>query len=515
MKIHEGVIQGSKEWHALRAKHYCASEAPVMMGESKYMTRDALIKQYATGVSEEFGPDIQKLFDKGHVAEASIRPYIEEFTGVDLYPITGTTEVDGLPLLASYDGLSMDYAINFEHKLYNKTIVADIEAGREIHPTYIWQMEHQVLVCKEEGMLSETESLFVTSDGTKDKMKYLWYKSSPERQAALIAGWKQFKKDVENYKHTAEAPTATATPTLDLPAVYIKVDGSIALQSNLEVFGLKLKEFVGGIDMKPEDDQGFANAEAAVKTLEKAQKALETAESAALAQTATIDEMRRTVALYVELARSTRLALDKVVKTQKDAVRAKLVREANDAMFSHLETVNKGLGGNYIGAHAANFPSVIKGKKTITSIKSALNDEVARAKIVANESAEKIRENIQVIDAAKEYKFLFNDLHQIITKEPSDFLLLVDDRVGKHKVAEAEKLERERERIRIEEKAKATVAVTTETTQQTVPIMPEPKKTATGKVKKPTKDEVITVLSSHYRVDKATVNGWLASWTFK
>ena len=506
MQLHE-LIQGTLEWDKYRSSHFNASDASAVLGISKYKTRDKVLYEKIHG-SGEIDSATQALFNKGHEHEATARPWAEEIIGEELYPVVMSEDIDGLPLSASVDGITISNEVAWEHKMLNKRLVASLSQGvipEEYHP----QMEQ---ICMISGAIT---CLFMASSGDKDTMLHAWYKPNKELRAKIIQAWHQFKNDLDNYKHTAEAPTATAAPTLDLPAPYVKVDGSIAIQSNLEVFGLKLKEFVGGIDMKPEDDQGFANAEAAVKTLQKAQEALETAEATALAQTASIDEMRRTVALYVELARSTRLALDKVVKTQKDAVRAKLVREANDAMFSHLETVNKGLGGNYISGHKADFPSVIKGKKTITSIKSALNDEVARAKIVANESAEKIRENLQVIDAAKEYKFLFNDLHQIITKEPSDFLLLVDDRVGKHKVAEAEKLERERERIRIEEKAKATVAVTTETAQQTVPAILEPKKTATGKVKKPTKDEVITVLSSHYRVDKATVNVWLASWTFK
>lgn len=47
------VQQGSAAWLALRATHRPASEAPIMMGVSTYMTRSELIKRRATGITPE------------------------------------------------------------------------------------------------------------------------------------------------------------------------------------------------------------------------------------------------------------------------------------------------------------------------------------------------------------------------------------------------------------------------------------------------------------------------------
>ena len=58
--ISHNVIQGSPEWHALRAEHFNASEAPAMMGESKYMSRAQLIRQKATGVVPEVDAATQR-----------------------------------------------------------------------------------------------------------------------------------------------------------------------------------------------------------------------------------------------------------------------------------------------------------------------------------------------------------------------------------------------------------------------------------------------------------------------
>ena len=52
MKVHN-VQQGSPEWHALRANYFTASEAPAMMGASKYQTRDDLLAMKKTGIVDE------------------------------------------------------------------------------------------------------------------------------------------------------------------------------------------------------------------------------------------------------------------------------------------------------------------------------------------------------------------------------------------------------------------------------------------------------------------------------
>lgn len=68
------VQQGTPEWHALRSRHFTASEAPVMMAASNKMRRDELLSMKATGSEREFSDWVQtNLFDKGHAQEATAR----------------------------------------------------------------------------------------------------------------------------------------------------------------------------------------------------------------------------------------------------------------------------------------------------------------------------------------------------------------------------------------------------------------------------------------------------------
>ena len=52
MKI-VNLVQGSPEWHAHRATHFNASDAPAMLGVSPYKTRAQLVREYATGVTAD------------------------------------------------------------------------------------------------------------------------------------------------------------------------------------------------------------------------------------------------------------------------------------------------------------------------------------------------------------------------------------------------------------------------------------------------------------------------------
>lgn len=61
-----------------------------------------------------------------------------------------------------------------------------------------------------------------------------------------------------------------------------------------------------------------------------------------------------------------------------------------------------------------------------------------------------------VEEHAANYKFLLNDITQIITQEPDHFSMTVNSRIDNHKKEEEQRLANEREQIRLEEERKAT-----------------------------------------------------------
>ena len=200
------LIQGSPEWLAYRTQHFNASDAPAMMGVSPYKTRSQLLKEYATGMTSEVDGATQALFNNGHRFEALARPLAEKIIGQDLYPVVGSKDT----LSASFDGITLDESIIQEHKSLNKeiraaTCAADLGAHLRI------QMEQQLYVSDAE------KCLFVASQWDSNdeliEVVHHWYAPDLELRAKIIAGWKQFQKDLAEYKPAEVVEVVTATPT--------------------------------------------------------------------------------------------------------------------------------------------------------------------------------------------------------------------------------------------------------------------------------------------------------------
>jgi len=441
------VQQGSQEWLDLRKSFFTASEAPAALGKSKYQSRTDLLKQKATGLTEEVGNAKQKLFNRGHQSEADARPFAEMIVKTDLYPVTATLTVDGVNLLASLDGATMMEDEIFEHKLYSEALAVDVRAGT-LDPHYTIQMDQQLLVS------GAKRCLFMTSDGTDQNMAWCWYESSQAKFDALTAGWKQFAQDLAAYVPQDVTVAAVAAPQMNLPAVSIQVTGSIALVDNLEKFGTALTAYIGRINKTPETDQDFADLEATVKTLKTAEEALDAAETNALAQTDSIDAMRRTVALYRETAKTNRLLVEKIVKAEKENRRTKILSDAVAALHAHMKGLQERTR-NYMPTVPNQFQDVIKGLKSLDSMKDKLAGELARCKIEANAIADRISFNLALLDDNTEFGFLFPDAGQMVLKAADDFTALVNSRIAAHKAEAARKEEETRARIQAEEQAKA------------------------------------------------------------
>jgi len=114
--------------------------------------------------------------------------------------------------------------------------------------------------------------------------------------------------------------------------------------------------------------------------------------------------------------------------------------------------LNERLGKPYMPAITADFQGVVKGLKSLDSMKDKVATELARCKIAANEAADRIQANLATLrELASEHAFLFADTAQLVAKANDDLTALVKSRIADHKAAEAAKEEATRERIRKEE----------------------------------------------------------------
>lgn len=446
MKTHN-LIQGSDEWIQYRSSHFNASDAPAMLGVSPYKTRAQLLRELHTGVSVDVDIATQKRFDNGHRAEALARPLAEKIIGEELYPVTGS---EGR-LSASFDGLTMDESVVFEHKALNDDLRAAFRAvaggaGQEALPVYHRaQMEQQLLISGAERALFMSSAF--DADGNLIEQHHCWYYPDDEMRGAILQGWVQFAADLAAYTlptATEAAPVGKAPATL--PALRIEVSGQVTA-SNLAEFKQTALTAIRSVNRDLKTDQDFADADKAVKWCADVESRLKAAKEHALSQTASIDALFKALDDISAEARTVRLDLDKLVARRKTEVKEEAVARARSALDDHIGRLNAEIAPFHLPPIAADFAGAIKGLKSVASMQDKLDGLLATTKIAAEADARAIRANVATFKAeAGDYEFLFADLGQVIHKAADDFKALVQGRIAQHKV-ERERKKREAEEL--------------------------------------------------------------------
>jgi hypothetical protein len=228
--------------------------------------------------------------------------------------------------------------------------------------------------------------------------------------------------------------------------------------SNLDAYREHALAVFAGINRDLVSDQDFASAEACVKWCETVEQRLAAAKQHALSQTASIDALFSTIDSISAEARATRLELDKLVKNRKDSIRAEIVTDARIAIADHVAALNVRIGKALMPVVPADFAGAIKGRRTLDSMRDAVATELARAKIEANEIADRITINLRTIHAQSDLDYLFADVEALVLKAPDDLDAVVQNRIAQHEAKEAARLDAQRERIANEERAKAEAA---------------------------------------------------------
>lgn len=449
MEQHD-LIQGTPEWHQHRATHFNASDAPAMLGISPYKTRTQLLDELATGIAPEVDEATQRRFDDGHRFEALARPLAEKIIGKKLYPVIGS---DG-KLSASFDGLTADDSVCFEHKTLNDRLRGVVHAD-DLPEHYRAQMEQQLLLSGAERCLFMASTW--NDDGKLLDKTECFYISDQGMRQRIIAGWEQFEKDLANHQPVTHhsAPVGRAPDTL--PALRIEVTGMVTA-SNLAEFKAHALAVFDGINTKLDTDEDFANAEKTVKWCGDVEDRLESAKQHALSQTASIDELFRTIDAIKAEARAKRLELEKLVKAEKDNRKSEIINTATRDMVAHTEKLNERLGGKWMPAPKTGLlVEAVRGLKSLDSMRDKVNTALAHAKIEANEIADRIELNRKSlapqgdINGEPDWILLFPDFNTVCAKPADDFAALFAMRKQQHKEAEAKRLEAERDKIRQEE----------------------------------------------------------------
>ncbi|MBF0589271.1 MAG: YqaJ viral recombinase family protein [Magnetococcales bacterium] len=431
--------QGSEQWLKSRQKHFCASEAPAMMGCSPYMTRSQLL-DLKKGKPEEKSTGKQaEIFQKGHHYEAKARAIVEINELEAFPPVVGALYQDDLPLLASMDGLGSKV---FEHKSWNKTLADNIRAG-VLADHYIWQLEQQLLVS------GAGEALFVASDGTEEKMVSLIYRSEPKRRAALIAGWKQFAKDLASHTLAAKPEPLIIHARQRLPALVATVVGG-DITSNAD-HCLKQMKILAQKEMERplESDQDFAEKEQLNKQVKAARAKLKK----------TVEDVEDAFVSFADFSKVAR-ALDSVlqkmqsdgerkVRQEKQQRREAIIKQGMDALQHHIEQWQEQIPLEALQGlplSRLELAPLIKGKRNLASIRDAVEVAVANHKILLDNELGRAQDNLTYLNrVAADYQFLFQDVAQLVMQESEPFQGQVQLRIAHHQQDRAKRKARRKQ----------------------------------------------------------------------
>lgn len=453
MKLTHNLIQGSDAWDQFRLDHFGASEAAAMLGLSKKVRRNDLLRMKKTGLAKVFADWVQKnVLDYGHHVEKLALKLLEKRLGQDFYPVTCSIG----KLSASCDGLTLDDEIAFEHKQWNAVYAALIAAG-EVPEEHMPQCQQILMVTGAKKLI------FVMSDGTEDNMVSIEVLPDPAWFDRLRAGWAQFEVDLEAYVPESPAAEPVGRTPETLPALRIEVTGMVTA-SNLSAWKEHAFAVFAGINRELVTDQHFADAAKTVKWCGEVEDKLAAAKQHALSQTASIDDLFKTIDDISAEARRVRLELNKLVDAQKEKRRLDILQAGQKALADHVASLNVRIGKPYMPPVSADFAGAMKGKRTIESLQGAVDDTLAQARISTNATADRIQINLRHLDsAAADHLALFSDIASLVLKDPQDFEAQVQFRVAdqreKEKKRAEELAEKDRERIRQEEQAKAEATV--------------------------------------------------------
>lgn len=444
------LTQGSPEWAAHRATSRNASDAPALMGASAYTSRTELIKRLALGIEPEQDDATLKRFARGHEVEPLLRAYADRVSGLEFYPVVGTSD-DGY-LSASFDGVTMDESAIFEAKQTSQSKMESVRGG--ILPAEDWwQIVQQFAVCD-----AAERCFYCVGDGSDAGTVHLVVARTAVASdiTTLRAAWAQFDADVAAYTPEPTRVEAVGRAPEALPALFVRLAGGVQ-ETNLPAFKAAAVEVFKAIRTDLSTDQDFADAEKAVRFCGDVEDKLKLAKDAALAQTSSIEELFRAIDAISAEARAKRLELERLVSLRKDQIRADIVTKAKQQVGEFIATLNASLSVpvSVPTTLATELASAIKGKRTVASVQAAADQVVANTKIAATTTAERIRANLKLLEDSGRPE-LFADRQVLVsTKTAEDLQNLVATRVRAADTLEAERLERERERIREEEQAKA------------------------------------------------------------
>lgn len=434
------IKPNTDKWIKYRLKCLCASEAPAMMNQSKFMTRVELLDLKKGWQKNPDSSFMSRIFEKGHENEDKARPIIEAQM-CDKYPAAIVTRnIPGvkITMLASLDGRS-ESGETWEHKDWNATLSENVKNG-VFEPHYYWQLEHQLLVNGTE------ECLFTCSDGTHEKRATATYRSVPQRRNQLIEGWKLFCADLDSHEIEAKVENVLPRDHALIPAVSYEISNGVITSNAREALDKIVELSIIEGKKTLQSDQDFADKEAFNKSLKSSREKLKSVLANVKDEFSSAADFERLAIEIDGVLQRMSSAGEKLIKHEKEKRKAKIIDNAGKRLAECITLCNERLSPANVlpfsGKLNCDFKTAIKGKSSASKMISAVECEVNRCKIELTLYTDKAVENLRhAVDNMGEFSHLFNDLSFIIAHEKGTFIAIFDARILHQKKIDDERLE--------------------------------------------------------------------------
>ena len=178
--------QGSEEWLKWRRQGIGSSDAAAVMGESPWLSRFELWRD-KKGLRPPQGSNY--ITERGHRLEPIARSRFELLTG-KAFPPVELVHPEYEYLRASLDGLcEVGQKAILEIKVPGKEVYQMAKDG-QVHPKYVWQLEHQLFVSG-----AEVAFFYVYYVNKREQFvgeATVEYESKPEKREKLLKELKEF-----------------------------------------------------------------------------------------------------------------------------------------------------------------------------------------------------------------------------------------------------------------------------------------------------------------------------------
>jgi len=240
----------------------------------------------------------------------------------------------------------------------------------------------------------------------------------------------------------------------------IRLSGSI-VESNFQAFKDQFIIEIKAANKELKTDEDFAEAAERVKAFKGAEKMLQEAKKAALDDTVDIRQLFAAIdELDLEL-KTTRLALDKQIIAEKEKRKKEVVDKGIESARAAIKDFVKetpAIGFLY-NLDASRFDAAVKGKRSVESMESAVEETALLIVYELEELREAVRQNTEIIaEAGEDYSALFQDRKNLLAMGENELRSTIEARIANYKLEEKRKADIAAEKKKNEELKAAQIA---------------------------------------------------------